>query len=142
MYAPLHPVGWDGTRYAPLQLGTLTGSQAIQPPDGTKLIVGNIVYDRVTGSATQLPFVANKGTQVMWADDSAHICVLYPRGDSSSRAVPPMSWIWLDLVGQLGSWLRLGTTRRRPPPSYARVSWRIGSTRAPSRLRFADRNGI
>ncbi|HXC77222.1 MAG TPA: hypothetical protein VNU19_09230 [Candidatus Acidoferrum sp.] len=82
VYAPLNPVGWDGTRYAQLQLGTLTGSQAIQSPDGSKLIVDNVVYDRATGSTTQLPFVANKGTQVMWADDSAHICVLYPLGDS------------------------------------------------------------
>ncbi len=82
VYAPLRPVGWDGTRYAPIQLGTLTGSQAIQSPDGSKLIVDNVVYDRATGSTTQLPFVANKGTQVMWADDSVHICALYPLGDS------------------------------------------------------------
>jgi hypothetical protein len=82
VYAPLQPVGWDGTRYAQLQLGTLTGSQAIQSPDGSKLIFDNVVYDRATGSTTQLPFVANKGTQVMWADDSAHICALHPLGDS------------------------------------------------------------
>ena len=95
VYAPLHPVGWDRTRYAQLQLGTLTGSQTIQSPDGSKLIIDNVVYDRATGSTTQLPFVANKGTQVMWADDSAHICVLYPLGDSQQ---PGGTTSELDLV--------------------------------------------
>ena len=76
-------------------LGTLTGSQTIQSPDGSKLIIDNVVYDRATGSTTQLPFVANKGTQVMWADDSAHICVLYPLGDSQQ---PGGTTSELDLV--------------------------------------------
>lgn len=100
VYAPLNPVGWDGTRYAPVQLGTLSGSQTIQSPDGTKLIVGNLVYDRVTGSATQLPFVVNKGAQMMWADDNAHICVLYPLGDSQQ---PGGTTDELDLVGPGGA---------------------------------------
>lgn len=80
--ATLHPVGWDGTRYAPIQLGTLAGSQAIQSPDGSKFMVGNVVYDRVTGSATKLSLVVSKGIQVIWADDSVHICLLHELGDS------------------------------------------------------------
>jgi len=100
VYAPLHPVGWDGTKYAPLQLGTLTGSQAIQSPDGSKLIFDNIVYDRATGLTAQLPFVANKGTQVMWADDSAHICALHPLGDSQQ---PGGTTDELDLVAPGGA---------------------------------------
>jgi hypothetical protein len=100
VYAPLHPVGWDGTRYAPIELGTFSGSQAIQSPDGTKLIVSNLVYDRVTGSATRLSFVVNKGTQMMWADDNAHICVLYPLGDSQQ---PGGTSDELDLIGPDGA---------------------------------------
>jgi hypothetical protein len=93
--APLQPVGWDGTRYAPIQVGTLTGSQAIQSPDGSKFMIGNGVYDRVTGSATQLPLDLSKGVQVMWADDSVHICLLHELGDSQQ---PGGTTSELDLV--------------------------------------------
>jgi hypothetical protein len=82
--SPLQPVGWDGTRYAPVELGTIAGIQAIQSPDGSRFLVGNAVYDRTTGGTALLPFDFNKGAQAMWADDSVHVCTLTVIGDSQS----------------------------------------------------------
>jgi len=83
---PLLPVGWDGTRYAQVDLGALGASlpsgQAIQSPDGSKLLFGDTVYDRATASAVVLPFLdVNKGNRLMWADDNAHLCVMRDLGN-------------------------------------------------------------
>ncbi|HEY1421374.1 MAG TPA: hypothetical protein VGG90_11795 [Candidatus Dormibacteraeota bacterium] len=80
--APVKPVGWDGSTYASFGLGGLTGGPGIQSPDGSKLLVGDAVFDRATGAVTQLGTVAGKGLQVMWADDSRHLCLLHPAGSS------------------------------------------------------------
>ncbi|HEV3461233.1 MAG TPA: hypothetical protein VG413_04265, partial [Candidatus Dormibacteraeota bacterium] len=52
------------------------GSLAVQSPDGSRLAIGNTVYDTSSGSTTHLPFdVTNGDLSVTWADDSRHMCL-------------------------------------------------------------------
>src|SRR6202035_2418770 len=51
----------------------------VQSPDGSRLAIGDTVYDTSSGATTQLPFDATTTyVSVTWADDSRHLCLTRP----------------------------------------------------------------
>jgi hypothetical protein len=68
----LYAVSWSGALY---KVPTVSlGGLAVQSPDGSRLAIGNTVYETRTGATTQLSFDATT-TSVTWADDNRHVCL-------------------------------------------------------------------
>jgi hypothetical protein len=77
-FAPdgLYAASWGGALYKVPTVDLPQGSLAVQSPDGSRLAIGNTVYDTSSGSTTHLPFdVTNGDLSVTWADDSRHMCL-------------------------------------------------------------------
>ena len=73
-------MGWDGTPY----LGPRSGI-GLESPDGLRLLVGSSVVDLATGAVTPVGVV---NADLLWADDSRHLCVL-AGAPGSTGAGPP-----------------------------------------------------
>jgi hypothetical protein len=75
----LYAASWAGTLYKVPTINFAPGSLAVQSPDGSRLAIGDAVYDTTSGSTTQLPFNATTANvSVTWADDSRHMCLTRP----------------------------------------------------------------
>ena len=85
----LYAASWTGALYKVPTINFAPGSLAVQSSDGSRLAIGDRVYDTTTGATTQLPFDANTTyVSVTWADDSRHMCLTRPLpGEGSASEV-------------------------------------------------------
>jgi hypothetical protein len=76
-FAPdgLYAASWTGALYKVPTVSLVPGSLEVQSPDGSKLAIGDTVYDTTSGATTPLPFDVTKYGSVTWADDSRHVCL-------------------------------------------------------------------
>jgi hypothetical protein len=76
-FAPdgLYAASWTGALYKVPTISLVPGSLEVQSPDGSKLAIGDTVYDTTSGATTPLPFDVTKYGSVTWADDSQHMCL-------------------------------------------------------------------
>jgi hypothetical protein len=85
----LYAASWTGALYKVPTIDFAPGSLAVQSPDGSRLAIGDRVYDTTSGANTQLPFDGNTAyVSVTWADDSRHVCLTRPLpGEGSASEV-------------------------------------------------------
>jgi hypothetical protein len=76
-FAPdgLYAASWTGAVFKVPTVRLEQGSLVVQSPDGSKLAVGDTVYDTASGATTPLPFDVTTYGSVTWADDSRHMCL-------------------------------------------------------------------
>jgi hypothetical protein len=81
----LYAASWTGALYKVPTVNFAPGSLAVQSPDGSRLAIGDRVYDTTSGATTQLPFDGTKTyVAVTWADDSRHVCLTRPLSGEGS----------------------------------------------------------
>jgi hypothetical protein len=107
-FAPdgLYAASWSGALYKVPTVDLPQGSLAVQSPDGSRLAIGDTVYDTSSGATTRLPFDATKGDlSVTWADDSRHMCLTRRLpGDGSPSEISFVSpGSPLKVLGKFGS---------------------------------------
>ncbi len=71
----LYAASWRGPIYKVPTVNLGPGSLAVQSPDGSRLAIGDTVYD-TSGGATGVRLPTD--TSVTWADDSRHVCLAKP----------------------------------------------------------------
>ena len=75
---------WTGLLYSGPDAPVGQGADR-QSPDGSKILVGLVVYVLATHSQTRLLVDPNAGfTQITWGDDSYHLCVTQETGPAGS----------------------------------------------------------
>jgi hypothetical protein len=75
----LYAASWNGALYKVPTVDLATGSPTVQSPDGSRLAIGETVYDTSSGATSRLPFDAMATyVAVTWADDSRHVCLTRP----------------------------------------------------------------
>jgi hypothetical protein len=75
----LYAASWAGALYKVPTINFAPGSLAVQSLDGSRLAIGDRVYDTTSGAITQLPFDGTTTyVSVTWADDSRHVCLTRP----------------------------------------------------------------
>ncbi len=75
----LYAASWAGALYKVPTVNFVQGGLGVQSPDGSRLAVGDRVYDTTSGATTELPFDSTKTyVAATWADDSRHVCLTRP----------------------------------------------------------------
>ncbi len=75
----LYAASWTGTLYKVPTVDLVQGELAFQSPDGSRLAIGDTVYDTSSGAISRLPFDGTTTyVSVTWADDSQHVCLTKP----------------------------------------------------------------
>jgi len=101
---------WDGTLYSTNQTLVYQGS-ATQSPDGSKVLLGSIVFDVATRSQlADMPFGSDAYTE-LWGDDSLHICWIAAATSQSPEDV------WIAAIGSPAVYL--ATLAPPMPPGIA-----------------------
>ena len=75
----LFGASWSGALYKVPTITFAPGELAVQSSDGSRLAIGDTIYDTSSGVTSRLPFDATTTyVSVTWADDSRHVCLTRP----------------------------------------------------------------
>jgi len=102
----LYAASWNGALYKVPTVNLVSGELAVQSPDGSRLAIGDTVYDTSTGNTTRLPFDAiTTDVSVTWADDSLQVCLIrrLPGPGSPSEISYDMPGSPAVVLGRFGS---------------------------------------
>jgi hypothetical protein len=80
----LYAASWSGERYKGPRVNLSPAGVTTQSPDGSRMAVGNTLYDTSTGDLRIMDFDPNGS--VKWADDNRHVCLARPLAGQGSAS--------------------------------------------------------